>query len=229
MKISKNYQNALKDLDLEKIYDPLEAIKILKEKSFVKFDETVDISIKLNIDSNKTDQNIKGVINLPKGTGKKIIVAVITSEEKINDAKENGADLMGGVELIEDISSNKINFDILIASPDMMPALGKVAKILGPKGLMPNPKLGTVTNEIGKAVRDAKSGQVKFKNEKSGIVHAGIGKLSFKDEDILSNLKTFYSSINKSKPDAVKGAFIKKVTIASTMGVGLKINQSSLR
>jgi len=229
MKISKNYQNALKDLDLEKIYDPLEAIKILKEKSFVKFDETVDISIKLNIDSNKTDQNIKGVINLPKGTGKKVIVAVITSEEKINDAKENGADLLGGVELIDDISSNKINFDILIASPDMMPALGKVAKILGPKGLMPNPKLGTVTNEIGKAVKDAKSGQVKFKNEKSGIVHAGIGKLSFKDEDILSNLKTFYSSINKSKPDAVKGAFIKKVTIASTMGVGLKINQSSLR
>ena len=229
MKISKNYQNALKDLDLEKIYDPLEAIKILKEKSFVKFDETVDISIKLNIDSNKTDQNIKGVINLPKGTGKKVIVAVITSEEKINDAKENGADLLGGVELIDDISSNKINFDILIASPDMMPALGKVAKILGPKGLMPNPKLGTVTNEVGKAVKDAKSGQVKFKNEKSGIVHAGIGKLSFKDEDILSNLKTFYSSINKSKPDAVKGAFIKKVTIASTMGVGLKINQSSLR
>lgn len=229
MKISKNYQNALKNLDLEKIYDPLEAIKILKEKSFVKFDETVDISIKLNIDSNKTDQNIKGVVNLPKGTGKKIIVAVITSEEKINDAKENGADLLGGVELIEDISSNKINFDILIASPDMMPALGKVAKILGPKGLMPNPKLGTVTNEIGKAVKDAKSGQVKFKNEKSGIVHAGIGKLSFKDEDILSNLKTFYSSINKSKPDAVKGAFIKKVTIASTMGVGLEVNLTSLR
>ena len=229
MKISKNYQNALKDLDLEKIYDPLEAIKILKEKSFVKFDETVDISIKLNIDSNKTDQNIKGVINLPKGTGKKIIVAVITSEEKLVDAKENGADLSGGVELIEEISSNKINFDVLIASPEMMPALGKVAKILGPKGLMPNPKLGTVTNDIGKAVKDSKSGQVKFKNEKSGIVHAGIGKLSFKGEDILSNLKTFYSTINKSKPDAVKGAFIKKVTIASTMGVGLKINQSSLR
>ena len=229
MKISKNYQNVLKDLDLKKTYDPLEAIKILKEKSFVKFDETVDIAIKLNIDSNKTDQNIKGVINLPKGTGKKIIVAVITSEEKINDAKENGADLSGGIDFIDEISTNKINFDILIASPDMMPALGKVAKLLGPKGLMPNPKLGTVTNEIGKAVKDAKSGQVKFKNEKSGIVHAGIGKLSFKDEDILLNLKTFYTTINKSKPDAVKGAFIKKVTIASTMGVGLKINQSILR
>ncbi|MDC3131809.1 50S ribosomal protein L1 [Pelagibacteraceae bacterium] len=229
MRISKNFQKVLKDLDLDKIYDPLEAIKILKEKSFVKFDETIDISIKLNIDTNKTDQNIKGVINLPKGTGKNIIVAVITSDEKINDAKENGADLFGGNELIDTISSNKISFDVLITSPDMMPALGKVAKILGPKGLMPNPKLGTVTNEIGKAVKDAKSGQVKFKNEKSGIIHAGIGKLSFNDEDILSNLKTFYSTINKSKPDAVKGAFIKKVTIASTMGVGLKINQSSLR
>ena len=229
MKLSKNFKKVLKDLDLEKTYDPLEAIKILREKSFVKFDETIDISINLNIDSNKTDQNIKGILNLPKGTGKKIIVAVVTSEAKISDAKDNGADLFGGEELIEKISSSKINFDLLIASPDMMPALGKVAKILGPKGLMPNPKLGTVTNEIGKAVKDAKSGQVKFKNEKSGIVHAGIGKLSFKDEDILSNLKTFYSTVNKSKPDAVKGAFIKKVTIASTMGVGLKINQTSLR
>ena len=229
MKATKNRQKILKDLDLEKIYEPLEAIKILKEKSYVKFDESIDVSIKLNIDSNKTDQNIKGIINLPKGTGKKITVAVITSDEKIKEAKDNGADLSGGKELIETFSSNKINFDMLIASPDMMPALGKVAKILGPKGLMPNPKLGTVTNEIGKAVKDAKSGQVKFKNEKSGIVHAGIGKLSFKEEDILSNLKTFYSTINKSKPDAVKGAFIKKVTIASTMGVGLKINQSILR
>tara|TARA_B100001057_G_scaffold56055_1_gene49697 strand:- start:3756 stop:4445 length:690 start_codon:yes stop_codon:yes gene_type:complete len=229
MKLTKNYQRALKDLDLNKIYDPLEAIKILKDKSFVKFDETIDISINLNIDSNKTEQNIKGVLNLPNGTGKNIKVAVISSDDKIIEAKENGADLFGGVEMIDTISSNKINFDILIASPDMMPALGKVAKILGPKGLMPNPKLGTVTKEIGKAVKDAKSGQVKFKNEKSGIVHAGIGKLSFKDEDILLNLKTFYSTINKNKPDAVKGAFIKKVTIASTMGVGLQINQSSLR
>ena len=229
MKLSKNFKKVHKDLDLEKLYDPLEAIKILKEKSFVKFDETIDVSINLNIDSNKTEQNIKGVINLPKGTGKKTKVAVITSEDYYKDAKENGADQVGGLEVIEKISSNKIDFDVLIASPDMMPALGKVAKILGPRGIMPNPKLGTVTKEIGNAVKDAKSGQVKFKNEKSGIVHAGIGKLSFNEEDILLNLKTFYSSINKSKPDAIKGAFIKKVTIASTMGVGLNINQSSLR
>ena len=229
MKISKNKKNMIKDLDLQKIYEPLEAIKILKERSFVKFDETIDVSINLGIDSNKTDQNIKGVINLPKGTGKIVNVAVITSDNKISEAKDNGADIYGGNEIIESISSSKINFDILIASPDMMPNLGKVAKILGPKGLMPNPKLGTVTNDIANAVKNAKAGQVKFKNEKSGIVHAGIGKLSFSEEDILSNLKTFFSTVSKSKPDAVKGSFIKKVTIASTMGVGLTINQNSLR
>ena len=201
----------------------------MKEKSYVKFDETIDVSISLNIDSNKTDQNIKGVIKLPKGTGKKIKVAVVASDEKQKHAKENGADIVGGKDLIDSFSSNKINFDVLISTPDMMPLLGKAAKILGPKGLMPNPKMGTVTNEIGNAVKDAKSGQIKFKNEKSGIVHAGIGKLSFSDEDILSNLKTFYSSVVKSKPDAVKGSFVKKVSIASTMGVGLKINQVSLR
>ena len=229
MRISKNRKKLFNDLDVNKTYEPLDAIKILKNKSYVKFDETIEVSVNLNIDSNKTDQNIKGVINLPKGTGKDIKVAVITSEDKQKEAIENKADKVGSNDLIDEISSNKIGFDILIASPDMMPQLGKVAKILGPKGLMPNPKLGTVTNEIGKAVKDAKSGQVKYKNEKSGIVHAGIGKLSFNDEDILLNLKTFFSSILKNKPDAVKGSFVKKVTIASTMGVGLKINQVSLR
>ena len=194
MKITKNRKIMLENLDLEKIFEPLDAIKILKEKSYVKFDETIDVSISLNIDSNKTDQNIKGVIKLPKGTGKKIKVAVVASDEKQKHAKENGADIVGGKDLIDSFSSNKIDFDVLISTPDMMPLLGKAAKILGPKGLMPNPKMGTVTNEIGNAVKDAKSGQIKFKNEKSGIVHAGIGKLSFSDEDILSNLKTFYSS-----------------------------------
>ena len=229
MKLSKNRKIALDALDLEKVYEPNDAIKILKEKTFVKFDETLDISINLNIDASKTEQNIKGVTNLPNGTGKKVRVAVITSDDNITEAKESGADLYGGQEFIDNISSNKIDFDILIATPDIMPKLGKVAKILGPKGLMPNPKLGTVTKEIKDAVTSAKSGQVKFKNDKSGIVHAGIGKISFSDDKILENLKVFYSSINKSKPDSVKGSFIKKVTIASTMGVGLQINQASLR
>ena len=229
MKLSKNRKIALDALDLEKVYEPSDAIKILKEKTFVKFDETLDISINLNIDASKTEQNIKGVTNLPNGTGKKVRVAVITSDDNMTEAKESGADLYGGQEFIDNISSNKIDFDILIATPDIMPKLGKVAKILGPKGLMPNPKLGTVTKEIKNAVTSAKSGQVKFKNDKSGIIHAGIGKISFSDDKILENLKVFYSSINKSKPDSVKGSFIKKVTIASTMGVGLQINQASLR
>ena len=229
MKLSKNRKLALDALDLEKVYEPIDAIKVLKEKTFVKFDETLDISINLNIDASKTEQNIKGGTNLPNGTGKKVRVAVITSDDNITEAKESGADLYGGQEFIDNISSNKIDFDILIATPDIMPKLGKVAKILGPKGLMPNPKLGTVTKEIKNAVTSAKSGQVKFKNDKSGIVHAGIGKISFSDDKILENLKVFYSSINKSKPDSVKGSFIKKVTIASTMGVGLQINQASLR
>ena len=229
MKLSKNRKLALDALDLEKVYEPIDAIKVLKEKTFVKFDETLDISINLNIDASKTEQNIKGVTNLPNGTGKKVRVAVITSDDNITEAKESGADLYGGQEFIDNISSNKIDFDILIATPDIMPKLGKVAKTLGPKGLMPNPKLGTVTKEIKDAVTSAKSGQVKFKNDKSGIVHAGIGKISFSDDKILENLKVFYSSINKSKPDSVKGSFIKKVTIASTMGVGLQINQASLR
>ena len=229
MKMTKNRKQILNNFDTTKVYEPLEAIKILKEKSYVKFKETIDISINLGIDINKTDQNIKGVVNLPNGTGKTVKVAVIANEDKQNDAKSNGADLVGGDDLIETISKSKIEFDVLIATPDMMPKLGKVAKILGPKGLMPNPKLGTVTNEISQSVKDAKSGQVKFKNDKSGIVHAGVGKLDLSDEDLLENIKTFYSSVSKSKPDAVKGSFIKKVTIASTMGVGLNINQASLR
>jgi len=229
MKITKNRKHMLNNFDTTKVYEPLEAIKILKEKSYVKFKETIDISINLGIDSNKTDQNIKGVVNLPNGTGKTVKVAVIANEEKQNDAKNNGADLVGSDDLIESISKSKIEFDVLIATPDMMPKLGKVAKILGPKGLMPNPKLGTVTNEISQSVKDVKSGQVKFKNDKSGIVHAGVGKLDLSEEDLLENIKTLYSSVSKSKPSAVKGSFIKKVTIASTMGVGLNINQASLR
>ena len=229
MKISKNRKNLVKDFDFGRVYEPKDAIKILKDKSYVKFDETIDISINLGIDANKTEQNIKGIVNLPKGTGKKIKVAVVCNQDKENEAKESGADLFGSNNLIDQISSGKIDFDLLIATPDMMPTLGKVAKILGPKGLMPNPKLGTVTSDISKSVKDAKSGQVKFKNDKAGIVHAGIGKLSFSEDDILDNLKTIYSSIIKSKPDTIKGSFVKKVTIASTMGIGLQINQASLR
>ena len=229
MKITKNNKKLLDSIDVSKSYEPIEAIKILKENKYAKFDETLEVAINLGIDSNKTDQGIRGVTSLPKGTGKSVNVAVLTKGEKQKEAKDAGADLVGDNDLIESISSGKISFDLLIASPDMMPSVGKVAKILGPKGLMPNPKLGTVTPDIATAVKNAKAGQVQFKNDKGGIVHAGIGKMSFDENDLLENLKFFYSSINKSKPETVKGSFIKKVTIASTMGVGLEINIASLR
>ena len=216
-------------VDTSKVYDPIEAIKILKENSYTKFEEALEVAINLGIDSNKTDQNIRGVTSLPKGTGKTIKVAVLAKGDKQNEAKEAGADIVGEADLIDSITSGKINFDLMIATPDMMSSIGKVAKILGPKGLMPNPKLGTVTQEIKNAVENAKSGQVQYKNDKAGIVHAGIGKMKFDENDLLENLKAFFTSINKSKPDSVKGSFIKKVTIASTMGVGLEVNLTSLR
>tara|TARA_B100000700_G_scaffold328112_1_gene444819 strand:- start:5305 stop:5994 length:690 start_codon:yes stop_codon:yes gene_type:complete len=229
MKKTKNNNKLIKAIDKNKTYEPIEAIKILKENSYTKFVETLEVAINLGIDSNKTDQNIRGIIKLPKGSGKKIRVAVMVKDDKINEAKEAGADLIGDKEIIEKVSKGKIEFDLLIATPDMMPSIGKIAKILGPKGLMPNPKLGTVTQDIKNAVTNAKSGQVQFKNDKSGIVHAGIGKLDFSEDDLMDNLKAVYSSVSKNKPETVKGSFIKKVTIASTMGVGLKINATSLR
>ena len=219
----------IEELNLNKSYNLIDAIKIIKEKSFAKFEETLDVAIRLNIDANKTEQNIRGVINLPKGTGKKVKIAVFAKGEKAKEAKESGADIIGDEDLANKISEGDTNFDILIATPDMMPTVGKIGKILGPKGLMPNPKLGTVTSEISSAIKNIKAGQVQFKNDKSGIVHAGIGKLKFDDNDLIDNLKAFYKEINKSKPDAVKGSFVKKVSIASTMGFGLEINKSDLR
>jgi large subunit ribosomal protein L1 len=228
-KVSKKRKEIMNKLDMAKKYSAKEAIKLLKENSCVKFDETLDIAINLSIDPKKTDQNIRGMINLPHGTGKKIKVAVMAKGEKANEAKESGADLVGDNDLSENIMNGKIDFDILIATPEMMPLVGKLGKILGPKGLMPNPKLGTVTQDVISAVKNAKAGQVQYKNDKSGIVHAGIGKLNFKNEDLFNNLKTFYNTILKSKPEGAKGSFIKKVTIASTMGCGLELNVGDLR
>ena len=229
MNISKNRKNLIEKIDLNKSYEPIEAIKILKENSYVKFEESLEIAINLRIDTNKTEQNIRGVVNLPKGTGKNIRVAVMAKGDKAKESSEAGADIVGDDDLVNSINQGNIDFDVLIATPDMMPTIGKVAKILGPKGLMPNPKLGTVTQDVKTAVSNSKTGQIQYKNDKAGIVHAGIGKLNFSEEDLLENLKTFYSSITKSKPDAVKGSFIKKVSIASTMGFGLEINSSLLR
>ena len=229
IKLTKKRKDKINNIDFSKVYEPIEAIKVLKDNAYVKFDETLDIAINLGINAEKTEQNIRGVLNLPKGSGKKVTVAVMTKGDNAKEATESGADIVGEEDLVQEISSGKINFDILIATPDMMPTIGKIGKILGPKGLMPNPKLGTVTQDVGKAVKNAKSGQVQYKNDKSGIIHAGIGKLNFKDEDLIENIKAFYDSISKNKPEGVKGSFIKKVTIASTMGFGLEINATSLR
>ena len=229
MRQSKNRKNLIKKLEIGKVYEPIEAIKLLKENSYVKFDESLEVAVNLKIDSNKTDQNVRGVLSLPKGTGKEIRVAVMAKGDKAKEASDAGADIVGDEDLAQQVTNGKINFDLLIATPDMMPTVGKIGKILGPKGLMPNPKLGTVTQDVRKAVSNAKAGQVQFKNDKAGIIHAGIGKLNFTEEDLLQNLKSFYTSISKSKPDAVKGSFIKKVSIASTMGFGLQINTTSLR
>jgi large subunit ribosomal protein L1 len=229
MRQSKNRKNLIKKLEIGKVYEPIEAIKLLKENSYVKFDESLEVAVNLKIDSNKTDQNVRGVLSLPKGTGKKIRVAVMAKGDKAKEASDAGADIVGDEDLAQQVTNGKINFDLLIATPDMMPTVGKIGKILGPKGLMPNPKLGTVTQDVRKAVSNAKAGQVQFKNDKAGIIHAGIGKLNFTEEDLLQNLKSFYTSISKSKPDTVKGSFIKKVSIASTMGFGLEINTGGLR
>ena len=229
MKQSKNRKNLIKKIEIGKVYEPIEAIKLLKENSYVKFNESLEVAVNLKIDPNKTDQNVRGVISLPKGTGKKIRVAVMAKGDKAKEASDAGADIVGDEDLAQQVTNGKINFDLLIATPDMMPTVGKIGKILGPKGLMPNPKLGTVTQDVKNAVSNAKTGQVQFKNDKAGIIHAGIGKLNFTEEDLLQNLKSFYTSISKSKPDAVKGSFIKKVSIASTMGFGLQINTTSLR
>ncbi len=229
MKITKNNKKLLQNIDTSIVYEPIEAIKILKSNSYTKFEESLEVAINLGIDTNKTDQNVRGVITLPKGNGKTVKIAVLAKSEKQSEAKEAGADIIGEADLIDTISSGKIDFDLIIATPDMMPSVGKVAKILGPKGLMPNPKLGTVTQDIKTAVKNAKSGQVQFKNDKGGIIHAGIGKINFNENDLLENLIAFVGSIIKNKPDNVKGSFIKKITIASTMGVGLEINSASVR
>ena len=215
-----------KNLNSELIEKLLSAVK---KNCTTKFDESVDLSFQINNKQKKGEVNIRTVVNLPGGSGKKVKVAVVCEDTKANEAKEAGADIVGSDEFIEKIKSGELNFEKLISTPGMMIKLSKLGKVLGPKGLMPNPKLGTVTQDIKTAVSNAKSGQVQFKNDKAGIVHAGIGKLKFKESYLLDNLKSFYNEINKSKPDTVKGSFIKKVSIASTMGFGLEVNIGDLR
>ena len=217
-------QKALAGVDREKFYGVDEALSLVKANATAKFDETVEVALNLGVDPRHADQMVRGVVNLPKGTGKAVRVAVFAKGTKADEARAAGADVVGAEDLMETIQGGTIDFDRVIATPDMMGVVGRLGKVLGPKGLMPNPKLGTVTMDVTKAVTDAKSGQVEFRVEKAGIVHAGIGKASFAEADLQENFRAFMDAIVKAKPSGAKGKFVTKVSVSSSMGPGVKVD-----
>jgi large subunit ribosomal protein L1 len=223
-KTSKRYAEAVKKVDNSKVYTIDDAIKLAKEIKSAKFDETVDLAFKLGVDPRHADQMIRGAIALPAGTGKNVRVVVITSGTKITESEAAGADFVGGEDIINKIAAGWLDFDRVIASPDMMSKLGKVARLLGPRGLMPNPKLGTVTVDVASAVKEQKAGKVEYRTEKNGIIHVPIGKSSFTVEQLKQNYSTVLTAIVRAKPTSAKGTFIKSLTISTTMGPGIKID-----
>ena len=224
----KRIKNAYKTVDTSKAYSLKDAVKIVKDNATAKFDETIDMAINLGVDPKYADQMVRGVCSLPHGNGKTVRVAVLAQGEKADEAKAAGADLVGAENLIDSILSGKIDFDRCIATPDMMGLAGRVARVLGPKGLMPNPKLGTVTMDVANAVKKAKAGEVQYRVEKNGIVHAGVAKASFTADQIYDNAKAFMDAIIKAKPAGAKGTYVKKISLSSTMGVGIKVDAAQL-
>ena len=213
-------------VDADKAYTITEAVALVKSNAKAKFDETVEIAVNLGVDPKYADQMVRGVVNLPSGTGKDVRVAVFAKDAKADEAKEAGADFVGAEDLMEKIQGGFMDFDRVIASPDMMAVVGRLGKVLGPRGLMPNPKVGTVTPNVAQAVKDAKSGSVEFRVEKAGIIHAGIGKSSFSEGDIETNVKAFLDALTKARPSGAKGQFVRKITLSSTMGAGVTIDTS---
>lgn len=220
----KKYKEKEKLVVKGKVYAPADAVKMVKQSAFAKFDETVDMAVVLNIDPKKGGENVRGTVALPAGTGKKIKIGVIAKGDKVSEAEKAGADFVGGDDLIEKIKGGWLDFDILISTPDMMASVGKLGKILGTKGLMPNPKSGTVTFDIGKTVSEFKAGKIEFRADKTGVVHVKVGKVSFDENALLKNLSALFEAINKAKPASVKGTYIKSLTLSSTMGPGVKID-----
>ena len=215
-------------LDAEKLYGVSEALQTLKELSSVKFDETVEIAMNLGVDPRHADQQVRGVVNLPSGTGRDVRVAVFAKDAKADEARAAGAEYVGAEDLYEQINGGLMDFDRVIASPDMMALVGRLGKVLGPRGLMPNPKVGTVTPNVAQAVKDAKGGAVEFRVEKAGIAHGGIGKVSFTQEALEANVKAYVDALNRAKPSGAKGTYVKRISLSSTMGPGFKIDPASL-
>ena len=228
MAAGKRMRNAYEGIDRDGLVSVEEAVAMVKSRATAKFDETIEISMNLGIDPRHADQNVRGAVTLPAGTGKAVRVAVFAKDAKADEAKAAGADIVGAEDLMEQVQAGSIDFERVIATPDMMPIVGRLGKVLGPRGLMPNPKLGTVTTDVAAAVEAAKGGQVQFRAEKAGIVHAGIGKASFSEADILANVKAFIDAIQKAKPSGAKGTYVKKIAISSTMGPGVKIEPASV-
>ena len=227
-KKSKRYTEAAALIENGKLYSAEEAIELVKKTSNVKFDASVDVAFNLGLDVRQADQQLRGAVVLPHGTGKTKKVLVVAEGEKAQEAKDAGADIVAGKEILEDIKKGWLDFEVMIATPNMMAELGKLGRILGPKGLMPNPKTGTVTMDVAKAVREVKQGKIDFKVDKSGIVHTSIGKVSFTAEQIRDNAKEFISTLNKLKPTAAKGTYIKSIYLSSTMSAGIKIDPKSV-
>ena len=224
----KRLSAALEGVDRKKLYGIDEAVKLVKERAKAKFDETVEVAMNLGVDPRHADQMVRGVVNLPNGTGKTVRVAVFARGDKAEEARKAGADIVGAEDLVEIITGGKIEFDRCIATPDMMPLVGRLGKVLGPRNLMPNPKVGTVTPDVAGAVKAAKGGAVEFRVEKAGILQAGVGKASFTDEALLENIKAFTDAVQKAKPAGAKGTYVKRVSVSSTMGPGVHVDPASV-
>ena len=217
-----------KGLDRKKLYPLGDAVKMVKDRAKAKFDETVEVAMNLGVDPRHADQMVRGVVNLPNGTGKTVRVAVFAKDAKADEAKKAGADIVGAEDLVNEVMGGKIEFDRVIATPDMMPLVGRLGKILGPRNLMPNPKVGTVTPDVAGAVKAAKGGAVEFRVEKAGIIHAGVGKASFTEAALLENIKAFTDAVTRAKPAGAKGTYVKRVAVSSTMGPGVHVDPASL-
>src|SRR5213076_3380232 len=226
--LGKRTSSIREGVDRTKLYPLEEAVKMVKERAKAKFDETIEIAMNLGVDPRHADQMVRGIVNLPNGSGRSVRVAVFARGAKADEAKAAGADVVGAEDLVEKVQGGNIDFDRCVATPDLMPLVGRLGKVLGPRGMMPNPKVGTVTMDVTSAVKGAKGGSVEFRVEKAGIVQAGIGKASFSEDQIAGNVRAFVDAVLKAKPQGAKGTFVKKVSISSTMGPGLKLDLASV-